>query len=132
MTCVISDKYFCTLSIPYEFLSFSILENSTEGTMVGQVIATDVDQNITNYQISGSNVFNIDNAGKITVKSQVLNYEDKPKHRFFVNVIDQEGLSHKEKVTVYLEDIKEEISTFKEKFPSIKMQSPVFRSVIVP
>ena len=70
--------------------TFSINENSANGTAVGTVIATDVDSAITGFNISGGNtgnVFSIAANGAITVAAAV-DYETTPSYTLSITATD--------------------------------------------
>ena len=89
--------------------SFSISENSANGTSVGFVIASDPDAgDIVTFSTSDAN-FDIDtNTGEITVaNSAALDFESVDSLDLTVTVTDQDGLMAMATVTVNLSDVNE-------------------------
>jgi hypothetical protein len=93
--------------------TFSVNENIANGTVVGQVIATDPDagQTIT-YSITGGNTgsaFSINSTtGIISVaNSQYLDFESNPTFNLQISVLDNLGLSSSATVVVNLQDVNE-------------------------
>ncbi|RCJ35362.1 hypothetical protein A6770_16185 [Nostoc minutum NIES-26] len=99
--------------------SFSINENTANGTVVGTVVATDVDgSTFSNWTIASGNLdsdrdgqaaFKIDSAtGQITVNdSDDLDFETNPNFQLQVTVSDGTNNSATQTVTVNLEDVGE-------------------------
>ncbi len=92
-------------------LKFTIDENSTDGTAVGQVTATDPDGTVTGFSIVGGNTGNafvIDNNGQITVaNSSVLDFETTPSFNLQVTATDGIDTSAVQTVKISLNDIDE-------------------------
>lgn len=92
---------------------FSIDENSPNGTVVGTVLASDVDAgDVLSYAITGGNVgkaFAINSStGQITVaKSSLLDFETQPTFSLTVEVTDAMGLKRKAVVTINLNNLME-------------------------
>jgi len=93
--------------------AFAVEENSANGTVVGTVVASDVDagDHLT-YSIIGGNTggaFAIDpSTGEITVSiASMLDYETTPTYVLTVQVQDSEGLRETAAVTVRLNDVEE-------------------------
>ena len=94
----------------------SIDENSANGTTVHSVVATDPENNITDYSITGGNGlggFTIDpSTGEITVAdASVLDFETNPTFSLEVTVMDAGGLTDMATITVNLNDLSEVINT---------------------
>jgi nitrite reductase (NO-forming)/hydroxylamine reductase len=92
--------------------SFSVNENSVNGTLVGTVAASDPDGNTLSYSITAGNTsgaFAINaSTGALTVaNSAVLDYETTPQFSLTVRVADPGGLSDTATVTVSLLDVVE-------------------------
>ncbi len=86
--------------------TFSVAENSANGTVVGTVTASDPDAGTTlTYSLSGSDAspFLINGSGQITVNGS-LNYEVKASYSFTVNVSDG-TVTSSAPVTVNLTDV---------------------------
>ena len=90
--------------------SFSIPENSANGSPVGQVLASDPDNNISSYSISSgdpSGAFAIDSMGNITVANgSLLDYEGQAVYNLVVTVSDGE-FSDTASVTINLSNVNE-------------------------
>ncbi len=93
--------------------TFSLLENSSNGTVVGQVVASDPDagQTIT-YTITGGNTGNAFTISPTTgilsvATSQTLNYESNPTFNLQVTVLDNMNLSTSATIVVNLQDVNE-------------------------
>lgn len=89
-----------------------IAENSSNGTVVGSVVASDPNANdLLNFTIIGGNndgIFSIDASGKITVAdSSQLDYEDTNSHQLIVQVIDNNAfpLSNTAVVNINVENV---------------------------
>ncbi|MCB2220084.1 MAG: cadherin domain-containing protein [Bacteroidetes bacterium] len=95
--------------------SYTVAENSSNGFLVGTVVATDPDQGQTlTYSISSGNVsgaFQIDPvSGELTIaNSSVINFEENPVFELSVNVEDngQGNLSAEADITINLTDVNE-------------------------
>jgi len=93
--------------------SFSMLENSPSGTVVGQVIATDPDAGQTlTFSITGGNTgntFSINaSSGLISVASNAaLNYETNPTFNLQVTVQDNMNASSSATIIINLQDVNE-------------------------
>ncbi|MCX7420153.1 MAG: Ig-like domain-containing protein [Planctomycetia bacterium] len=91
--------------------TFSVSENTTNGTLVGTVSATDLDlgDTVTAFAITAGNLgsaFAIDNTGKITVKDAAkIDFEAKPFYTLTVKATDNHGASGFGTVTVTVGDI---------------------------
>jgi len=89
--------------------SFSVPENSANGTVVGTVAATDVDSPITGFSIVNGNTgdaFAIDVNGQITVlTSTALDYETTPTFNLSITATDGTDTSAPETVVVNLTDV---------------------------
>ena len=82
----------------------SIVENSSNGTYVGTVIATDADGDPLTYGITGT-AFTIDNNGRITVAdSTQLDFETTPTFNLTVDVDDGNGGTDSIPITIKLTD----------------------------
>ncbi len=96
--------------------SFMVAENSSAGTVVGTVLATDPDPGDTlTFAITSGNtggVFAINtSSGQLTVANgAVLDFESLPSYSLTVQVTDQGGLSDSATVTVDLQDVVELIN----------------------
>lgn len=92
---------------------FNVDENSTNGTVVGTVIASDPDAgNTLTYAITGGNVssaFAINSlTGEITVtNSTALDFETRPTFSLTVQVTDNQGSSRKAVMTINLNNVAE-------------------------
>ncbi|MGZ2369153.1 cadherin domain-containing protein [Ancylomarina sp. YFZ004] len=81
----------------------TITENSTIGTEVGILTASDVDANqIFTYTIAENENFEI--AGDKLLSKAALNFETKDYYSAEITVADQDGLSHKQSFTITVED----------------------------
>jgi hypothetical protein len=93
--------------------SFSVAENSANGTWVGQVLANDPDfGEIINYQIVNGNtsnafILNADNGNLIVGNSAALDYEINSIFSLDIQVTDDEGLASTAIVTIELDDVNE-------------------------
>jgi len=92
--------------------TFSVPENSGNGTHVGDVVASDDDlpsDTLTYTLVVGSAVFALDsNSGALTVSnSQMLDYETTPSFVLSVRVTDSEALSDTAPITVTLTNVNE-------------------------
>lgn len=93
--------------------SFSVTENAPQGTIVGTVIATDVDNgDVLSYALAGGNdnqAFSIDAAsGEIRVQDSIyLDYESGTSWSLVVQVTDIGGLTNQQLATVSLSDVNE-------------------------
>ncbi len=91
--------------------TFSVPENTTNGTLVGTVSATDLDvgDTVTAFAITAGNLgnaFAIDSTGKITVKDATkLDFEAKPTYTLTVRATDNHVASGLGTVTVNVGDI---------------------------
>ena len=87
-------------------VTFSVSENTTNGTLVGTVSATDIDvgDTVTAFAITAGNLgnaFAIDIAGNITVKDATkIDFEAKPSYTLTVKATDNHGASGLGTVTV--------------------------------
>ena len=92
-------------------VTFSVPENTTNGTLVGTVSSTDLDvgDTVTAFAITAGNLnnaFAIDNAGKITVKDATkIDFEAKPFYTLTVKATDNHGASGFGTVTVTVGNI---------------------------
>ncbi len=89
---------------------YAIDENSPNGTVVGNVLATDPDlADVLTYNITAGNTgsaFDIDNNGQITVNnSAVLDFETTPSFTLTVQVADGNGGTDTDTVTIILNDV---------------------------
>lgn len=88
--------------------SFTIAENTSNGSYVGTVSASDPDGDALVYNIDGgntNNAFSIDNGGNIYVNnSAALDYETRTNFSLTVSVTDPRTLSASATVTIYLTD----------------------------
>ncbi len=92
--------------------SFSVNENSPNGTAVGTVVASDPNGDTLSYSITAGNTsgaFAINaSTGALTVaNSAVLDYETTPSFSLTVRVVDPRGLSDTALITVAVKDIVE-------------------------
>lgn len=74
--------------------SFDVFDNAPIGTIVGSVVADDVDADSLSYTIADGNAgdsFAIDGAGQITVATAGLDYRVTPEWRLMVTVSDPHG-----------------------------------------
>lgn len=88
--------------------SFSVAEDVTVGSLVGQVLATD-DIGVVGFAITGGNsggAFAIDSTGKITV-AVALDHETNPSYALTVTATDGDGQSGSATVTVNVTDVNE-------------------------
>ena len=94
--------------------TFSVAENSINGTVVGTVAATDVDSSVTGFTITGGNTgtaFAIDSSGQLTVAtSTALDYETTPTFNLQVTATDGTNTSVVETVMVDLIDNPNEVA----------------------
>ena len=92
-----------------EDATFSIAENSANGTLVGQVTATDIDGDNLTYAITAGNesgVFAVDGQGNLTVAdSLALDYESQTAYSLTVRVTDPGQLFADAAVTVDVLDV---------------------------
>ncbi|MEO1431599.1 MAG: Calx-beta domain-containing protein [Cyanobacteria bacterium J06633_8] len=99
---------------------FNIEENSSEGTFVAQLGATDPEGDTLTYAITSGNIdpdgdgtaaFAIDSAtGRITVAdSGDLDFETTPTFNLNLTVTDAEGLSDNARITINLADVDESV-----------------------
>lgn len=98
--------------------TFSVAENSANGTELGQVVATDPDagQSLTYEIVSGNdlNIFEITNDGKLKVKNNTnLDYEQHQSVTLRVKVTDNgtPALTAEADVTVNITDVDDEAPT---------------------
>ncbi|MCP3886785.1 MAG: cadherin repeat domain-containing protein, partial [Propionibacteriaceae bacterium] len=88
---------------------FRVDENSANGTVVGDVLATDPDGDTLTYSITAGNTgsaFDIDNNGRITVNnSTMLDFETNPTFTLTVEVDDGNGETDTDTVTINLNDV---------------------------
>ncbi|PNW58873.1 UNVERIFIED_CONTAM: hypothetical protein BEN50_05785 [Euhalothece sp. KZN 001] len=90
-----------------EDISFSLAENSSNGTSVGTLTANDPDGDTLSYSILNSSEFSINNQGEITVAdSNALEFETNSSLSFNVEVNDG-NLTDSATVTVNLDDVNE-------------------------
>ncbi len=93
--------------------SFSVTENSSSGTIVGQVIASDPDAGQTlTYSITSGNTnttFSINpTTGAITVaNNEILNFESNPTFNLQITVQDNLNASSSATITINLQDVNE-------------------------
>ncbi len=93
--------------------TFTVPENSSNSTTVGQVIASDPDANQTiTYSISSGNSGNTfainSTSGLITVANgQNLNFENQPQYQLQVSVQDNLGASSSATITINVTDVNE-------------------------
>ncbi len=91
--------------------SFTIAENSTNGTVVGTIVANDPDtvapNNIITFSIPAGGAFAVNaNNGELTVaNSALLNFEATQQFKFVVTVADQGGASATATITVNLTNV---------------------------
>ncbi|NET09803.1 MAG: DUF4114 domain-containing protein [Symploca sp. SIO2B6] len=96
--------------------TFSVLENSPQGTSIGTVVASDSDNDTLRFaSISGNldpngngeNAFTLNpTTGEITVNDSLdLDFELIPSFNFTVEVIDERGLSNTADITINLNDV---------------------------
>ena len=90
--------------------SFTLAENTANGTAVGTVVATDGDVSPTTFSgwtiVGGSSVFAIDAAGQITVAdSSQLDRETASSFTLQITVSDGVNTSAAESVTINLTDV---------------------------
>ena len=94
--------------------SFSIDENSINGTFVGLLSAVDVDaDDVLSYHVTGGNgvgILDVDPlTGEVIVLDQaLLNYETTPMVNLLVEVVDGEGLADTAEVLIELNDVNDE------------------------
>jgi len=86
----------------------AIDEHAANDTVVGTVVASDVENNITGYSITGGDpddVFDISSSGQVTVKNSAqLDYETSPTFSLTVEVTDGGSQSDSSTITVTLND----------------------------
>ena len=91
--------------------AFEIDENSANGTIVGNLVASDVDSgNLTYVAIggTGTTAFSVDGAGQITVNdASLLNFETTPSLTLNVEVTDDAGATDSATITINLIDVNE-------------------------
>ncbi len=89
--------------------TFSVAENSANGTSVGTVAATDPDTgDKLTYAIDPSGVFTIDpSTGEITLAGGPLDYETTPSYTLTVTVTDSNGLSDTATITINVTNVNE-------------------------
>ncbi len=109
--------------------SFSVDENSPNGTVVGTVVATDPNPGDTlTYDITGGNTglaFAIDSNGQITVNnSSELDYETATYFALTVEVVDSGSLSDTANITINLKDV------FEGGTPTIMIDFPIDGTVV--
>ncbi len=87
--------------------TFSVAETAASGTVVGSLSATDPQNDIFGYSLSGSSSdsFSIDTTGKITVNG-MLDFEGTPTHNLTATVYDMQG-SASATVTINVTDVDE-------------------------
>jgi len=96
--------------------AFSVNENSANGTAVGTVVATDLDNGaVLGYAITGGNTsgaFSINAlTGAILVaNSAALDFETTPTFNLTVEVTDEHGATDSATVTINLEDVAENVN----------------------
>ncbi|MDE0936799.1 MAG: DUF4347 domain-containing protein [Mariniblastus sp.] len=94
--------------------SFSIDENSINGTAVGFLSAVDADvDEVLSYRVIGGigvGVFDVDQStGEVFVRDEtLLNYETTPMVNLLVEVVDDEGLSDSAEISIQLNDVNDE------------------------
>lgn len=94
--------------------SFTIDENSPNGTVVGQILAIDAESELLTYAIVGGNVneaFSISiNQGEIAVQNEdAIDYETNPSFTLVVEVTDEKGEFATATIDIQLNDIVESI-----------------------
>ena len=111
--------------------SFAVNENCLVGTVVGTVIATDIDAGaVLTYSIDAGNIsgaFAIDSAtGEITVANPAaLDFETTPLFQLTVSVTDSVGAPQSATVTINLNDLNEVPTSLSLSNASINENSPV-------
>jgi VCBS repeat-containing protein len=91
--------------------TFSVDENSVNGTVVGTVVATDVDGTVDDFAItagngSGAGAFAIDSSGQVTVNdSAQLDYETTPSFSLTVAATDSDSATGSNTITINLNDV---------------------------
>ncbi len=93
-----------------EPISFNIPENSADGTVTGAITATDPENNITGFNITGGDpagTFSIgDVDGQITVAhSNQLDFETVPQYNLTVEVVDEGELTDTANVTISVTNV---------------------------
>lgn len=93
--------------------SFTVDENSLNGTVVGTVAASDANMDSLQYSITGGNTdsaFSISSSGQISVaNSTALDFESTPSFALIVEVTDGNGGTSNASVNVALNDLSEAI-----------------------
>ena len=91
--------------------TFDVDEDSANGTVVGQVVASDPEGNITGYALTdgnGSGAFAIDSSGQITVADgSQLDFETQSQYVLTVEVSDAGALTDTAAITVDVNDVNE-------------------------
>jgi hypothetical protein len=88
---------------------FPVAEDASSGTLVGTLTATDPQNDIYMYSISGGDPngdFSIDSTGQITVQG-TLDFETTPSYTLTVDVMDMGGNSASANVTITVTDMAE-------------------------
>lgn len=95
----------------FEKNEFHVVENSPEGTFVGQLVAhdaEDADDELVYALVGSSMEFKVARDGKITVlKGANLDYETKHEYTIDVSVRDAEGLLTKGTALIHIDDVRE-------------------------
>lgn len=91
--------------------TFYVAENSPAKTLVGKIVAHDVEDDDADLVIGllgSSNEFVVASDGKITVKQgAVLDYETKREYTLKVNVKDSDGLTADGSIVILIDDVRE-------------------------
>ena len=90
---------------------FSVAEDAVDTTVVGTVLATDPEDNITAFAITlgnGDAIFGIDNSGVITVVDNTnLDFETTEQYILTIEATDAGALPGSETVTINVTDVAE-------------------------
>ncbi|HUU91619.1 MAG TPA: cadherin repeat domain-containing protein, partial [Phycisphaerae bacterium] len=90
---------------------FSVAEDAANTTVVGTVLATDPEDNITAFAITAGNgdgIFGIDNSGEIAVVDNTnLDFETTNQYVLTIKATDAGGLWHEDDVTINVTDVAE-------------------------
>lgn len=123
-------------------LQFLVFEQSSSGTVVGKVNATDRDQEGTDHVaivyslLTGTDLFTINSlTGEIRTKSTALDRETQDKHLVTIQIKDMKGASHglatTGTATIHLKDINDNPPTFKQSSFTATVQENTMEKLIL-